>query len=101
MLKEIENKCRADFDILVDSFVEDVDIRTLSALPMISIYFNPKDFPGKYVARVFDIRPGAVHVTRYIMINESLEKMRSSIPAGFSCMNRTTEDDPELLEVWF
>jgi hypothetical protein len=68
---------------------------------MISIYFNPKDFPGKYVARVFDIRPGAVHATRYIMVNENLEEMRRSIPAGFSCTNRTPEDDPELLEVWF
>jgi len=101
MLKHIENEYRADFDILVDSFADDLNLRTVSNLPMISIYFNPKDFPGKYVARVFDIRPGAVHATRYIMVDENLEEMRRSIPTGFSCMNRTPEDDPELLEVWF
>ena len=29
MLKKIKNEYRADFDILVDSFVEDIDIRTI------------------------------------------------------------------------
>lgn len=101
MRKAIDNKYRADFDILVDSFIEDLDLRTISNFPMISIYGNPKDYPGKYVARVFDIRPGEVRATRYIMISENLEELRSAMPSELSFMDKTPKDDPELLEVWF
>lgn len=100
MRKAIDNEYRADFDILVDSFVEDLDLRTISNFPMISIYSNPKDYQGKYVARVFDIGPGEVRATRYIMVSENLEELRNAMPAGFFSVGKTPEDDPELLEVW-
>lgn len=101
MLKRIKNVCRDDFDILVDSFVEDIDLRTITNFPMISIYGKPKDYPGKYVARVFDVRPGEVSATRYIMVSENLEELRNAMPSGFSPVGKTPEDDPDLLEVWF
>lgn len=101
MQKPIDNRFRADFDILLDSIRDDIDLRTISNFPMISIYYNPKDYPGKYVARVFDIRPGEVRPTRYIMLNDNLEELRSAMPVEFSYMDKTPKDDPELLEVWF
>lgn len=101
MRKQVDNKYRADFDILVDSFMEDLDLRTISNFPLISIYFNPKDYPDNYVARVFDMRPGEVHVTRYIMVSADLEKLRNAMPSGFSYMDKTSSDDSELVEVWF
>jgi hypothetical protein len=101
MRRSINNNLRADFDISVDSFIEDINLRTISEFPMIGVYYNPKDYPKKYVARVFDIRPGEVYATRYIMICDSLEELRSVMPDGFSRMNKSLNDDPELVEVWF
>ena len=101
MKKVVENKHRADFDILVDSFKKDIEIKTLSAFPMITIYFNPDDYPNKYVARVFDIRPGDVQRTRYIMLGDDLEEIRLRIPEGLYRKNRCPEDDAKILEVWF
>lgn len=100
MKKAIENKHRADFDILVDSFKDDIDLRTITNFPMITIYFNPKDYPNKYVAQVFDIRPGEVYGTRYIMLSDELEGLRQRMPEGFHRMNRMPDDDTSILEVW-
>jgi len=101
MIKPINNEYRADFDLLVDSFRVDLNLRTISTFPMISIYKSPKDYPRKYVARVFDIRPGEVHATRYVMISDDLEVLRAALPNGFSYIDKTPKDDPELVEVWF
>lgn len=101
MQKPIDNKFRADFDILINSFTEDIEIRKISNLPMISIYFDPKDYPGKYVARVFDISVGKVNATRYIMLSDNLEDLRSAMPTNFTHMDKSPNDDPQLLEVWF
>lgn len=99
MQKPIDNKYRADFDIMIDSYA-DIDIRKISSLPMISIYFNPKDYPDQYVARVFDIRPGTVYATRYVMISNNLGELQRAMPNGFERMDRFPNDEHELLEVW-
>lgn len=100
MLKQVENITRADFDILADSFAEDLDLLDISKFPLISVYLNPKDYPGKFVARLFDIQAGHVCITRYIMISDSLEDIRNEMPAGLYRLDRTQDDDLELLEVW-
>lgn len=101
MQQVINNTFRADFDIQIESFSEDIDLKTISRFPMISIYKNPKDYPDKFVARVFDIQPGKVYATRYIRISEDIDELRRSMPSEFSFLDRTPMDDPELVEIWF
>lgn len=100
MQRQINNKIRADFDILVDSFIDDVDIHSLSDFPLISIYKSPLDYPNQYVARIFDIQPGRVNITRYIMLCDNLETLRKAIPLEFIKLDRKADDEPDVVEVW-
>jgi len=66
-------------------------------LPIITVYFNTKDFPGKYVARLFE----APLPTKYHVVADSLEEVRKSIPYGrFSRLDRSEVDDPVIVEIW-
>lgn len=97
----IENKERADMDIIVDSFIYDLDIYEMTSMPIITIYQNTtKDYPGKYVARLFNIKPGEVLYTRYIMLADTLQKIRKEIPPNMTMMLPYKNDDPVVLETW-
>jgi hypothetical protein len=98
--KYIENKERADFDVICDSFVED-EVFTGLVMPIITIYNNTtKDYPGKFVARLYDIKPGEVCRTRYILLSDRLDKLRKKIPFGMTRFSPQAEDDPVVLETW-
>jgi hypothetical protein len=95
------NKERADMDIIVDSFINDLDLREMTTMPIITIYKNTtRDYPGKYVARLFDIRPGEVQFTRYIMLSDNLNKIRQQIPHNMTMFMPQENDDPVVLETW-
>ena len=50
----IENKERADMDIIVDSFIYDLDLYEMTSMPIITVYKNiTKDYPGKVALRIF------------------------------------------------
>lgn len=68
--------------------------------PMITIYNNPSDFPGKYVARVFDVKDAKAMVQPYAVIKNSLNDVRESLPSRFVKMPRDVNDDPAIVEVW-
>ena len=65
-------------------------------LPIICIYQNPDDYPGKYVARVWD----ADEPTSLIAIAETLEAVRETIPPNMHRLHRRPDDDPIIVEVW-
>jgi hypothetical protein len=97
----IENKERADMDIIVDSFIHDLKLYEGYIMPIITIYKNTtKDYPGKFVARLFDIKPGEVMYTRYIMLSDSLEWIRKQIPPNMTRFQPSENDDPVVLETW-
>lgn len=97
----IENKERADMDIIVDSFIYDLDIYEMTSMPIITVYKNStKDYPGKFVARLFMIEPGEVRYTRYIMLSDDLAKIRREIPPNMTRMLPHSNDDPVVLETW-
>ena len=97
----IVNHERADMDIIVDSFINDLDLRSMTLMPIITIYKNTtKDYPGKYVARLFDIRPGEVQFTRYIMLSDKLNEIRRGIPHNMTMFMPQENDDPVVLETW-
>lgn len=63
------------------------------------IYYHPKDFPDKFVARRFNLdQPTPDHIT-----SDSLEGIRSALlekEPGLVCLTRAPEDDPVILETW-
>lgn len=78
----------------VDTFYQ-VDFSDLN-FPMIVVFFNPKDIPDKYVARVFDLDKATDTMT----IRDTLEGIRETIPNRFFRIDRSPEDHPSVVEVW-
>lgn len=63
------------------------------------IYKNPKDMPGKYVVRRWEIqRDGPIPAEAVTC--ENLEEARSCIPSDLIKMSRHEQDDPAIYEVW-
>ena len=100
MRKDIQNVVRADFDILCDDFREDINWKEF-LLPIVTIYRNDcKDYPGKFVARLTDIRPGQPISTRYIMLSGSVDELRGRLPSYMYRLDRKPNDDKVILETW-
>lgn len=66
-------------------------------LPLVTVYYNTSDFPGKYLARLWDMdKP-----TPYAVVRDTLDLIRLSIPTSFmSNLGRQPLDDPNIVEVW-
>ena len=111
----------------IESFY-DSDLRDMRA-PQIVVYFNPTDFPGKYVARLHEAlasvpcgielieekkdkallcpKCGYKHLgvfvpaaTNHVIVKDTLNEIRMTIPHVFMCMERSLDDDPCVVEVW-
>lgn len=101
MRKPIQNLVRADFDIQVNDFVYDKAIDEVMGVPLITVYKNTtRDYPGQWVARLFDIRPGEVIATRYVMLGIHSNDLRRRVPSGMHKLNPQRNDDPNILEIW-
>lgn len=69
-------------------------------LPMWTVYdTTTREYPGKYVARMFVTLPG-VKATRFLILHDTLEELRAMLPRGLFWMDRKHEDAPEIVEVW-
>lgn len=99
MRSQILNKSRADFDILCDCFIED-GVFSQFNMPLITIYQETSDFPGQFVARLFNIEPGKAITTRYIMLADDLDSLRQKVPAHMTRFLPSPSDDPVVLESW-
>ncbi len=64
--------------------------------PCFTVYENPKDFPGKFVVRVFD---GNIPL-RLMTVSNTLEQARETIPHSFYRFPRQETDDPIIVETW-
>ena len=68
-----------------------------------AIYFNPSDFPGKYVLRRWAITEGSpfpVPDKTPMGAAFSIEELRAKVPPGLVCLRRDPTDDPVIVEVW-
>lgn len=67
-----------------------------------AIYFNPSDYPDKYVVRGWTIEPGPEPIPdeEPHFVCNTLEAARLSIPGGLIPLARSLRDDPVLVEVW-
>lgn len=68
-------------------------------LEMWTVYYNPTDFPGKYVARLFKgEKPTGLHT-----ISDTLEELRAKLlrhNPGLARLNRFPADEAQIVEVW-
>lgn len=71
-------------------------ITKLSTFPIISVYSSPKDYPGKFIARLWDVTVP----TQIVAIADSLEEIRKAKPAEMVIMGRQPKDDPVIVETW-
>lgn len=83
-------------DIIIDRF-DWPKIRRGLQFPLLTVYNSPKDYPGKFVARVFDLN----RATKFVFLAGSYVELVDRIP--IQQMTRTVRhpsDDPAIVEVW-
>lgn len=82
-------------DIVVKTF-DMRQITKLARFPLICIYNSPEDYPGKYVARLWD----GDKPTTLVAIADSLEEIRETKPPEMMIMDRMPNDDLVIVETW-
>lgn len=80
-----------------DQEVKEFDLGQLGGcFPIIVVYKKPKDYPTKYIARLWDVD----RRTNLIATAETLEELRESKPKEMMIMQRHQDDDPVIVETW-
>lgn len=70
-------------------------------LYMYSIYENPRDYPGQFVARKWVISCSPVPIaTGDVYQGASLDEVRKQLPPGLNCLPRGANDDRCIVETW-
>lgn len=75
---------------------KDVYEKNNRELKTIAIYNSPDDFPGKYVARLFN----GIEPTDKMVLGKTLEDVRGKMPRGYMRMPRHESDVASLVESW-
>ncbi len=89
----------ANVSVIVDNFHGVVWQEKTKSFPCFTVYFNPKDFPEKYVVRLFD----GNKPTRLCAVKDTLEEARAAIPkqpVEYLRVVREKNDDPVIVETW-
>ncbi len=85
-------------DIIVKS-ITCVDLARMKA-PAVALFYNLPDYPGKYVARIYD----QGEYTDICMVWKDIQELNADIWAdkrkNWTFYNRGCEDVPELLGAW-
>ncbi|MNF89348.1 hypothetical protein D3C84_718700 [compost metagenome] len=66
-----------------------------------TVFDNPDDYPGVFVARKWLVYAGVYGPTHDVLTGPTLQSVRDQIPAGLYCSPRSPEDDPVIVESWF
>jgi hypothetical protein len=74
----------------------------MTVLSMWTVYNSPSDYPGKVVARRFDITDGDVAASDSIIVMDDLDVLRRAlaIDMRLTCLSRSPGDDPVIVETW-
>jgi hypothetical protein len=65
-----------------------------------TVYENPLDMPGFFVARAHIVREGFTYPTAAMFIGLTLAEVRRQLPRGLFCMPRQDGDEPPIVESW-
>jgi hypothetical protein len=68
-------------------------------LSLWTICKNPTDYPNKFTARQFVIKPNEVVTTHNLIVENTLEEIRQHMK-GLVRIPRDINDDPVIVEVW-
>jgi hypothetical protein len=74
----------------------------MTTLAMWTVYDNPRDYPGKYVARRFDVDASGPKPSASIIVMEDLDKLRDvlAFEMHLTCLTRDPDDEPQIVETW-
>jgi len=74
----------------------------MTTLAIWTVYDNPNDYPGKFVARRFDVDASGPRPSESLIIAQSLEVLRDTLQfeLGLVKLMRSPEDDPKIVETW-
>jgi hypothetical protein len=73
----------------------------VTGLSMWVIYWNPRDFPNRYIVRRWLVDgAGPVADDEPSAIVETLDEARRSIPDGLFCLDRAEADEKQIVEIW-
>ena len=90
-----------------DEIFDDFHNADLSGLrmPTVVVYFNTKDYPGEYVARIWD--SCAQHEVKtmpapsnFVMVKDTIDQIRKGIPRNMSKIPRSVDDEVHIVEVY-
>jgi hypothetical protein len=65
-----------------------------------TIFKHPRDFPGKWVLRGFDVGNGVPEPHSECVTAESLDEVYEKLPPGLARLPRHPDDDPVIYESW-
>jgi hypothetical protein len=74
----------------------------VTSLAMWTVYKNPSDYPGKFVARRFDVDASGPKPSASIIVMDDLEKLRDVLEfeLGLVKLMRSPGDEPQIVETW-
>lgn len=70
-------------------------------MEMFVVYWNPTDYPRKYVVRRFIIQSQPIPDREPWIVRDTLEGARETILYGLVHVPRAPSDGAVILEVWF
>jgi hypothetical protein len=74
---------------------------TSLGLKLWTIYNSPKDFPGKFIAREWELTgEGSKPSQSNYVTGDTLEEVRKQLPKFMTVIPRHESDDPCIVEVW-
>lgn len=76
--------------------LDDAYTRDGNTIKTIGIYNKPDDFPGGYIARLFN----GIEPTEKVVTGETLESVRAMVPKGYIRVPRDKRDVLSLVETW-
>lgn len=79
--------------------IRGIDLRGIE-LPAAVVYRHPRDYPNKYVCRIWDF--SKMQPTPVCMVRETLEEIRKELRCSIFCAKimRLEEDDQCIVETW-
>lgn len=95
-MQEERNKESGLIDKVAESFAE-VDLGGIG-IPVITVYRQPRDYPDKYVARVFDLKAP----TNLVVLRDDLKDLQEDIREHTDmvfCLPEK-EDDGVIMGTW-
>lgn len=74
----------------------------MDGLAVWTIYDHPLDFPDSYVARQWLVGETGLQATANVVQSQDLEVLRTMmlVDLGLTCLPRSPEDDPKVVESW-